>query len=103
MAPGDPAVLLACDSVLEVDGEIVGKPGTAEVATRRWRAMAGGTGRLHTGHWVQDLRSGRTACAAAVTDLRFAELSDEEAVARATAIWESINPPKPSNFLGLQV
>ena len=90
MAPGDPAVLLACDSVLEVDGEIVGKPGTAEVATRRWRAMAGGTGRLHTGHWVQDLRSGRTACAAAVTDLRFAELSDDE-IERYVATGEPLH------------
>lgn len=86
----DGVVVLACDSVLEVDGEVVGKPGTAEVATRRWRGMAGGTGRLHTGHWVRDLRTGRAASAAAVTDLRFADLSDEE-IERYVATGEPLH------------
>lgn len=87
---GDEVVVLACDSVLEVDGEVVGKPGTAEVATRRWRAMAGGTGRLRTGHWVRDLRTGRTASAAAVTDLRFADVSDDE-IERYVATGEPLH------------
>lgn len=47
----EPALLvLGCDSVFEFDGEAHGKPGTADVALERWRAQAGGTGTLHTGH-----------------------------------------------------
>ena len=35
------ALVLGCDSVLELDGEPLGKPHTAEVAIERWRAMRG--------------------------------------------------------------
>src|SRR5699024_4410 len=49
--PGDERLVLACDSVLEVDGRIHGKPGTVEVARRRWREeLRGRSGVLHTGH-----------------------------------------------------
>ena len=33
------ALVLGCDSVLDLDGEPLGKPGTPEEATRRWRSM----------------------------------------------------------------
>src|SRR5690606_25365984 len=45
-------VVLGCDSMLEIDGEVVGKPHTAEAATARWQAIRGRTGVLHTGHWI---------------------------------------------------
>jgi septum formation protein len=46
--PGHP--VLGCDSVLEFEGEVFGKPGDAAQASRRWRRMAGRWGELHTGH-----------------------------------------------------
>jgi len=42
--------VLGCDSVLEFEGEVFGKPGDAAQASRRWRRMAGRWGELHTGH-----------------------------------------------------
>ena len=42
--------VLGCDSVLEVDGEVFGKPRDREQAIERWLRMAGGRGVLHTGH-----------------------------------------------------
>ena len=48
----DELVIVACDSVLDIDGTAYGKPADAAEATRRWRAMRGGTGVLRTGHWV---------------------------------------------------
>lgn len=74
----DDRLVLACDSVLEIDGEVVGKPLTPEVARERWRAMRGREGALHTGHWLHDLATGHTATAAAATRLQLADLSDEE-------------------------
>jgi septum formation protein len=77
-------VVLGCDSMLELDGEIFGKPGTAEVAVERWRAMRGRSGTLHTGHWVVDLRdadaggTGGTLGATSATTVHFADLSDAE-------------------------
>ncbi len=44
------ALVLGCDSVLELDGEALGKPDDAEEARARWRAMRGRSGVLHTGH-----------------------------------------------------
>ncbi|WP_029290963.1 nucleoside triphosphate pyrophosphatase [Cellulomonas sp. HZM] len=49
-------VLVGCDSMLELNGEILGKPADADDAIARWRVMRGRTGVLHTGHWVMDLR-----------------------------------------------
>lgn len=73
------AVVLGCDSMLELDGRQLGKPADAAEAVERWRAMRGRTGVLHTGHWLVDTRAGhREAGATASTVVHFADLSDEE-------------------------
>lgn len=76
----DGAVVLACDSVLELDGEVHGRPASTSEATDRWRRMSGGTGVLHTGHWLVDLRAGGTGTLGAVssTVVHFADLTDDE-------------------------
>ena len=68
------AVVVGCDSMLHVDGELVGKPHDAATARARWAAMAGGTGELVTGHAVLRLDGGeidRVAEGHAVTTVRF--------------------------------
>ncbi|CAM3620154.1 nucleoside triphosphate pyrophosphatase [Kibdelosporangium persicum] len=52
------AVIVACDSMLSINGEILGKPGTPERAKQRWAVMAGNSGELLTGHAVIVLRNG---------------------------------------------
>jgi septum formation protein len=54
--------------MLHIGGELVGKPGGADVAVRRWQAMAGGTGELLTGHAVIRLRAGTAAATASGTE-----------------------------------
>lgn len=74
-------VVLGCDSVLELDAEVHGKPADAGEATARWRRMRGRSGVLHTGHWVIDLRedgSGATLGAVASTTVHFADVTDAE-------------------------
>jgi septum formation protein len=74
-------VVLGCDSVLELDGAIHGKPADAAEAVARWRSMRGRAGVLHTGHWVIDDRdegSGGTVGASADTVVHFADLDDDE-------------------------
>ncbi len=58
------AVVVGCDSMLHLDGELVGKPGSAHTAAQRWHRMAGSTGELLTGHAVIRLVSGTVAAAA---------------------------------------
>jgi septum formation protein len=78
------ALVVGCDSVLELDGEVFGKPGTPERAAERWRRMRGRAGVLHTGHWVVDTRdsgdggSGATLGAVSSTTVHFADLGDDE-------------------------
>src|SRR3954454_4597592 len=43
-------LVLGCDSMLEFDGRLVGKPGSADEAIARWQQLRGRTGVLHTGH-----------------------------------------------------
>jgi septum formation protein len=67
-------VVIGCDSMLEIDGTIRGKPGTADIARARWRAMAGREGVLHTGHAVIRIRNGQpvqNTAQSAATTVRF--------------------------------
>jgi septum formation protein len=77
VSPGGRLLVLGCDSVLEFDGEVLGKPVDAADAVRRWRRMRGRSGVLHTGHCLIDL-AGVTVGAVGSTVVHFAELSNEE-------------------------
>jgi septum formation protein len=72
------ALVLGCDSMLELDGQALGKPGTIEAARARWQDMRGRTGVLHTGHCLVDTAGGRRVTRAVDTEVRFADVSDEE-------------------------
>lgn len=77
----DDALVVGCDSVLELDGEVHGKPVDAGEATARWHRMRGRSGVLHTGHWLVDVRgdsSGATLGAVASTTVHFADLTDDD-------------------------
>ncbi|WP_422771770.1 Maf family protein [Plantactinospora sp. WMMC1484] len=80
-APQPRTLVLGCDSVLAFDGEILGKPADADEAVRRWRAMRGRSGVLHTGHCLIDLPSGREVARVAATTVHFAAISDDEIAA----------------------
>ena len=77
---GGDVVVVACDSVLDLDGRALGKPGSDEAVRERWREMRGREAFLDTGHWVAVRRDGvwETRLAAAVTKVRFAQVSDAE-------------------------
>ncbi len=85
MLTGD-AVVIGCDSLLELDGQPLGKPGDAGAAKDRWLAMRGRRGLLHTGHAVlrlgdRDGTEGRVVGAAAETAstaVQFGDVSDAE-------------------------
>ena len=77
----DGALVLGCDSVLELDGQALGKPHDPDEAVRRWQAMRGRTGVLHTGHSLRRRGTGQVANATASTTVHFADLSDEEVAA----------------------
>ncbi|MFD3519580.1 nucleoside triphosphate pyrophosphatase [Streptomyces sp. NPDC058653] len=75
------ALVVGCDSVLELDGEAHGKPADAEEATARWKSMRGRAGVLRTGHCVIDTVTGRSVSETASTTVRFGEPTDAEIAA----------------------
>jgi septum formation protein len=75
------ALVLGCDSVLELDGRSLGKPHDAADAVRRWEAMRGRTGVLQTGHCLHDTATGDQVTRTASTTVHFADVTDEEIAA----------------------
>jgi septum formation protein len=78
---GARALVVGCDSVLELDGQSLGKPVDAADALERWHEMAGRSGTLHTGHCVIDTGSGRRASAIGSTVVHFGRPDDVELAA----------------------
>jgi septum formation protein len=77
-------VIVACDSMLSLGDEIMGKPGTPERARERWAGMAGNAGDLLTGHAVIRLTGGKVAGSVAgweSTVVRFDKPTDAELTA----------------------
>jgi nucleoside triphosphate pyrophosphatase len=71
-------LVIGCDSMLALDGALVGKPRDADDAAARWHAMRGRSATLVTGHCVIAPPSRRELTAAASTVVHFADLSDQE-------------------------
>ena len=75
------ALVLGCDSMLELGHETLGKPSSPQEAVDRWRRLQGRSGVLHTGHALVTASDGvvRTYLSAvASTRVHFAEVSDDE-------------------------
>ena len=74
----EPVLVVGADSVLYLNGEILGKPPNALEAERRLRQMRGEVGELYTGHALIDTKQNRRLTHYAVTRVFFAKPSDEE-------------------------
>ncbi|MEB3336865.1 MAG: nucleoside triphosphate pyrophosphatase [Leptolyngbyaceae bacterium] len=80
-------LILGCDSILAIAGEIHGKPANAEEAIARWQKMRGQSGELYTGHAFIDLPVGKVLSKARIlvrfqmTRVYFAEVSDRQIAA----------------------
>jgi septum formation protein len=74
-------LVLGCDSLLDFEGEAIGKAGTAERAAAIWRRLAGHEGTLYTGHCLIDGGSRRRVQAVAATRVTFGIPTDAELAA----------------------
>ncbi|MBD3885161.1 septum formation inhibitor Maf [Phormidium tenue FACHB-886] len=75
------SLILGCDSVLALNGEIYGKPADAEEAIFRWRQMRGQVGELFTGHTLIDQTQHKTLVRHQMTRVHFANISDRQIAA----------------------
>lgn len=72
------ALVIGCDSLLDLDGVALGKPVSSDDAVTRWHAMRGRSATLLTGHCVVDSRTGQQAAQVCATLVRFGDPSDAE-------------------------
>jgi septum formation protein len=72
------SLVIGCDSVLEFEGEVFGKPTDAADAIARWQQMRGNSGVLHTGHCLIDTHREVWLGRSAATQVRFAYIDDDE-------------------------
>jgi septum formation protein len=75
------ALVLGCDSMLDLDQEALGKPATAQQAAAVWRRLSGRQGTLYTGHCLIDGPAGRRLRAVAATTVRFGVPTESELAA----------------------
>ena len=74
-------VVVGCDSMLLLDGELLGKPHTVEATIERWKAQRGKEAQLLTGHAVWF--GGQWVVDAVATTIRFGDVSDADIEAYA--------------------
>ena len=98
---GESVLVVGCDSMLEIDGQMLGKPHTPDVARERIRAMRRTSATLWTGHSAAILAPAsphggtageRTVTAtvtrSASTQVHFGDISDAE----MTRTWPPASP-----------
>jgi septum formation protein len=74
----DGALVLGCDSVLDVDGVVHAKPESSDDALVRLRRLRGRPAVLRTGHCLIDADTARVESEVASTTVRFGEYDDDE-------------------------
>ena len=72
----DSALVLGCDSVLAIEGEIYGKQESPAVAIERWQNMRGKIGMLYTGHALIDTSNNKQIVRCGITEVYFANIDD---------------------------
>ncbi len=84
------ALILGCDSLLVVKGEVYGKPVDSAEAIARWQQMRGNSGELYTGHALIDLTKHQILVRTQMTRVYFAQISDRQ-IAAYVATGEPLN------------
>ena len=72
------ALVLGCDSLLDVEGIAYGKPSSPADAAERWRTIRGRSGTLMTGHVMIDAATRREAREVVATVVHFGRPSETE-------------------------
>lgn len=97
-----PTLILGCDSVLAIAGEIHGKPANPAAAIARWQQMRGQIGHLYTGHTLIAVQprstlggdrpspGTQTLIRHQITEVQFANASDRQ-IAAYVATAEPLN------------
>ncbi|MGL5406534.1 MAG: Maf family protein [Propionibacteriaceae bacterium] len=76
-----PSLIIAADTVVNVAGEISGKPIDDDAARQQWHKLSGSQATVHTGHWVGLLHADghlEAVQASAATQVAFGTITETE-------------------------
>jgi septum formation protein len=77
------ALVIGCDSMLVIDGDVLGKAASRADVVQRWHRLRGREGELLTGHCIIDTAIGGQVSAVGATTVRFGKPDDDEIEAYA--------------------
>ena len=72
------AIVIGADTVVSIDGKILGKPANDEEAYNMLKSLSGKTHQVYTGYCGISTDDGSAVCESVCTDVTFADLSDKE-------------------------
>lgn len=94
------ALIIAADTIVVNDGEILGKPANDKEAFDMLRSLSGRTHSVYTGICVLRLSDGRTVCKDVSTRVKFRELTDDK-IKRYIATGEPLDKAGAYGIQGL--
>lgn len=68
--------IISADTIVTLDGEILGKPSDRDNARDMLRSLSARTHEVYTGYCVMRLADGKTVCNSVCTKVKFKELAD---------------------------
>ncbi len=71
-------IVIGADTVVSIDGKILGKPVNEEDAYNMLKSLSGKTHQVYTGYCAVSTDDGYAVCESVCTDVTFASLSEEE-------------------------
>jgi septum formation protein len=89
-AAGEPCVVIGADTVVEIGGDVLGKPGTAEAARAMLQRLSGTRHRVLTGLAMLRVPDGAARVDVASTDVWFAAMTQDE-IAEYVATGEPLD------------
>lgn len=92
------AVVISADTIVTLDGEILGKPEDDEAAYKMLKILSGRAHDVYTGYCVMRIADGKTVCASVRTSVHFKELDDE----KINAYINSGEPMDKAGAYGIQ-
>lgn len=92
------AIIISADTVVTLDGEILGKPIDEEDAFCMLKSLSGREHSVYTGYCVMRISDGKAVCSRARTRVRFKKLSDE----KIRAYIKSGEPMDKAGAYGIQ-
>ncbi len=92
------ALIIAADTIVTLDGEILGKPDGEDDAEKMLSALSGRTHEVYTGYCVMRIRDGKTVCNSVRTEVKFKTLTEQ----KIRAYIKSGEPMDKAGAYGIQ-